>query len=78
MGLSFLLVLVILIWIDWLIDLVCVMWVRISGIGYRSVVTWVRLCRLGYVLGESLYSNAGFDAPERGYSVDAYFEVFVV
>lgn len=75
MGLSFLLVLVILIWFDWL---VCVMWVRIGGIGYTSVVTWVRLCRLGYVLGESLYSNAGFDAPERGDSVDAYFEVFVV
>ena len=60
------------------IDLVCVMWVRKGGIGYRSVVTWVRLCGLGYVLGEALYGYAGFDAPKRGDSVDAYFEVFVV
>lgn len=61
-----------------MIDLVCVMWVRIGEIGYTSVVTWVRLCGLGYVLGEALYSNAGFDAPKRDYTVDAYLEVLVV
>ena len=61
-----------------MIDLVCVMWVRIGGIGYRSVGMWVRLCRLGYVLGEALYGDASFDAPERGDTVDAYFEVFIV
>lgn len=61
-----------------LVDSVCVMWVRNGGIGYTSVVTWVRLCRLGYVLGEALYSYASFDAPKRDDTVDAYLKVFVV
>lgn len=73
-----LVILIDLVCLIWLIDLVCLTWVRKGGIGYRSVVTWVRLCRLGYVLGEALYGYAGFDAPERGDSVDAYLKVFVL
>ena len=70
---------VILGWV-WVIDLgwVWVMWVRIGGIGYTLVVTWVRLGGFGYVLGEALYGYAGFDAPERGDSVNSYLKVFVL
>ena len=61
-----------------MIDLVCVMWVRIGEIGYTSVVTWVRLCGLGYVLGEALYSDTSFDAPKRYDTVNTYLKVFVL
>ena len=44
----------------------------------QRVTREVRLGGLGYVLGEALYGYAGFDAPERGDSVDAYLKVFVL